>query len=206
MTLGGELGGRIMARRTAQPLGGTRTETGCCAKGRAHSGGRQGQTGGNAGQRGPGSRQKTGQKPPPCDAARMMPCAARRLWAGGGWERGRSRLSRKRRDSLLDSTDLSSSRRDGAQVRGPRVGGSHGRQALTSRSVNGGVTRRRASGGHRLGGKIAVMQALGTVLARRPAVLVDALGLALATAYAGAARPQGGAADHTGRHGLFAFE
>lgn len=45
------------------------------------------------------------------------------------------------------------------------------------------------------------MHAFCAVLARRPPVLVHTLGLALATAHAGAASPEGGGADDPG-HGL----
>lgn len=53
---------------------------------------------------------------------------------------------------------------------------------------------------HGFGGQITLVHAFGAVLARRPAVLVDALGLALAAADAGAASPQGRGA-HRGSHG-----
>lgn len=42
------------------------------------------------------------------------------------------------------------------------------------------------------------MHAFGAVLARRAAVFVDALGLALAAAHTGAAGPEGGGSDNAG--------
>lgn len=72
------------------------------------------------------------------------------------------------------------------------------RQALArSRNSCGRLTMMMS---HALGGQIAVVHALCAVFARSAAVLVDALGLALPAADAGAAGPQGRAADD-GRHG-----
>lgn len=90
-----------------------------------------------------------------------------------------------------------------------RVGGAHiagrdrGRKALTRRAMSGGMTGRRLAMmmGHGLGGQIALVHALGTVLARSAAVFVDALGFALATAHAGAAGSEGGRPHNAGRHG-----
>lgn len=53
---------------------------------------------------------------------------------------------------------------------------------------------------HGLGGQIALVHALCAVLARSASILVDALGLALATAHTSAAGPEGGPADER-RHG-----
>lgn len=54
--------------------------------------------------------------------------------------------------------------------------------------------------GHALRREVAVVHALGAVLARSPAVLVDALGLALAAADTSAAGPKGGRAYDARRH------
>lgn len=56
--------------------------------------------------------------------------------------------------------------------------------------------------GHGLGGQIALVHALGAVLTRRAAVLVNALGLALAAAHASAAGSEGGRPHNTRRHGV----
>lgn len=53
---------------------------------------------------------------------------------------------------------------------------------------------------HGLGGQVAVVHALCAVLAGRAAILVDTLGLALATAHARAACSEGGGAN-CGGHG-----
>ena len=60
--------------------------------------------------------------------------------------------------------------------------------------MGAGVMARRALSRmmrQRLGGEIALMHALCTIFARRAAILVDALGLALTAADAGTTRPQG---------------
>ena len=51
---------------------------------------------------------------------------------------------------------------------------------------------------HGLGGQVALVHAFGAVLARRAAVLVDTLRLALAAADAGAAGAEGRGADDGG--------
>lgn len=75
--------------------------------------------------------------------------------------------------------------------------GAGGWEALARRTVRIWVARWALAVmmGHALGGQIALVHALGAVLARRPAVLVHALGLALAAANASAAGPQGGGPD-----------
>lgn len=104
-------------------------------------------------------------------------------------------------DSLFGDSSRYVSRRDCGRVCGAWVDGAHGRQTLAGRPVDGGMASGRAAGCHGLGRKIAFVHALGAVLARRSAVLVDTLGLALAAAHTGASRAEGSATDHAGRHG-----
>jgi hypothetical protein len=59
---------------------------------------------------------------------------------------------------------------------------------------------------HALRGQIALVHALGAVLARSAAIVVDALGLALAAADTRATGPEGGRANHAGRHGARAVQ
>lgn len=82
--------------------------------------------------------------------------------------------------------------------------GPGGRQSVARGTMGVGVSRRTLAVvvGHALRGQIAVVHALGAVLARRATILVDALGLAFATAHTGAASPEGGRAHNAGRHGL----
>lgn len=94
-------------------------------------------------------------------------------------------------------------RGSGGRVGGARIAGrDRGRQALAGRAMSSGMASRRLAVvmGHGLGGQIAFVHALGAVLAWRAAVLVDALGLALAAAHTGAAGSEGGGPHNTRRH------
>lgn len=75
-----------------------------------------------------------------------------------------------------------------------------GRQRLANPLVGAGGRHAMAAMAHRLGGQVALVHALCAVLARRPAVLVDALGLALPAADAGAAGTER-RRSHDRRHG-----
>lgn len=79
-----------------------------------------------------------------------------------------------------------------------RAGGLLGGQRLSHALGGPGWRDSMATVTHGLGGQIALVHTLCAVLARSATILIDTLGLALATAHTGAAGSQGRRAD--GRH------